>query len=115
MITKIKEHGKMADDKVFVDGMIIKRRENAPSFVKCSLSFKCKEFYAFMQKNHKDGWLNIDIKVSKQGKIYAEVDTWEPENKQGGGDNWGEPAPKDTRDFSEGDPDDQGSTENIPF
>ena len=102
-----KEHGKMADEKLFVDGMIIKRKENAPSFVKCSLAFKCKEFHEFMQKNHKDGWLNVDIKVSKQGKIYAEVDTWQPK-AESGGDNWGSSEPQTT-------PADFKPTDDIPF
>jgi len=84
----------MADEKLFVDGMIIKRKPSAPAFVKCSLSFKCKEFTEFARKHHKDGWLNVDIKVSKNGKIYAEVDTWEPEKKGSGGDNWGSTPPQ---------------------
>ena len=95
-------------DKLFVDGMIVKRKENAPSFVKCSLAFRCKDFHQFMQKNHNDGWLNVDLKVSKNGKLYAEVDTWKPNKAES--NDWGEPpVGEDTRDFSDGNPDD------IPF
>jgi hypothetical protein len=100
----------MADEKLFVDGMIIKKKPNAPQFVKCSLSFKCKDFTEFMRKHHNKGWLNVDLKVSKGGKLYAEVDTWKPKSEQGGDDWSGEPEPEDTRDFSNGDPD-----EEIPF
>ncbi len=105
----------MADDKKFVDGMIVKRKPKAPDFVKCSLSFKCADFVTFMKANHKKGWLNVDLKMSKGGKLYAEVDTWEPEAKEGG--DWGgdtptaKPAPTDDRDYSDGDPD--GS--EVPF
>jgi len=95
-------------DKKFVDGMIVKRKPKAPDFVKCSLSFKCKEFYAFMKENNNDGWLNVDLKVSKQGKLYAEVDDWQPKKKDDDWDN--PPVGEDTRDFSDGDPDD-----DIPF
>ena len=33
----------MNDEKIFVDGMIVKRNENAPDFVICNLSLKRKE------------------------------------------------------------------------
>lgn len=67
-------------DKVFVDGMIVK--DAKPDFVKCKVSISCKEFDAFMNANHKNGWLNIDVKESKNGKLYAELDTWEPKSQQ---------------------------------
>ena len=72
----------MSDEKVFVDGMIVKRRDKAPDFVIASLSLKCAELVEFMQKHHRDGWVNIDIKRSKKGgKLYAELDTWQPTQK----------------------------------
>ena len=44
-------------DIEFVDGLIFKLpHENAPEFV-----------------------INIDLKVSREGKAYASVDTWSPE------------------------------------
>jgi hypothetical protein len=72
----------MSDEKIFVDGMIVKRRENAPDFVICNLSLKGTELVAFMRKHHKDGWLNIQVKLSKGGKYYAELDTWQPTQGQ---------------------------------
>jgi hypothetical protein len=69
-------------DKIFVDGMIVKRRENAPDFVVASLSIKAREMLEFMKAHHKDGWLNIDIKTARSGKMYAELDTWEPTQKE---------------------------------
>ena len=68
----------MSDDKIFVDGMIVKRHENAPDFVICSLSLKGKELTEFMRQHHKEGWVNIQVKRSKGGKLYAELDTWKP-------------------------------------
>ena len=68
----------MSDEKIFVDGMIVKRNPNAPDFVICSLSLKCEELVAFMRKHHKDKWVNVQVKQSKGGKYYAELDTWQP-------------------------------------
>lgn len=68
----------MSDEKIFVDGMIVKRNPNAPDFVICNLSLKCEELVAFMRKHHKDKWVNVQVKQSKGGKYYAELDTWQP-------------------------------------
>jgi len=70
-------------DNVFIDGMIFKRpRENAPDFVKGSISIKCAEFYDYMKANIKDGWLNIDLLESKGGKYYAKLNDYNPEKKE---------------------------------
>jgi len=120
-------------DKVFTDGMIIKwlgpndpnRRQNAPDFVLGSISFKCADFYKCMKENNNDGWMNVDIKRSQGGKLYAEVDTWKKEQQQPqqqapvAKDNSFDPPPptEDTRDFSNGNPDDNpfDPTQDIPF
>ena len=68
----------MSADKVFAAGMIVKRNENAPEFVLCNLSVKVDEFAAFAQQHQSNGWLNIQCKVGKSGKMYAELDTWKP-------------------------------------
>ena len=69
----------MNDEKVFADGMIAKApHQNAPDFVICGLSIKGKEFTDFMRSHHKEGWINIQVKRSKGGKYYAELDTWQP-------------------------------------
>ncbi len=59
--------------------MIVKlRRENAPEWVKASLSFKVEEFIAFLQKNDNNGWVNVDLLESKGGKLYGSLNTWKP-------------------------------------
>ena len=68
----------MSEEKVFVDGMIVKRRDNAPDFVICNLSLKGAELVEFMRQHQKDGWVNVQVKRSKGGKLYAELDTWQP-------------------------------------
>jgi hypothetical protein len=68
----------MADEKIFVNGLIFKeRREGAPDFVIGSLSIKAEELIAFLQEHTKpDGWVNIDIKESRGGKLYCELNTY---------------------------------------
>jgi hypothetical protein len=77
-------------DKIFVKGLYAKDLENAPDFIKARFSVNCKDFCEFMKANEKKGWLNIDIKESKEGRLYAELDTWEP-NQQSSPEDTGCP------------------------
>jgi hypothetical protein len=66
-------------EKEFVDGMLIKApRDNAPEFVKCAISIKRSELGNWLRAKQ-DEWINLDIKVGKSGKWYAEVNNWKPE------------------------------------
>ena len=84
-----KQNGNMAD-VIFPDGMIVKKKPNAPDFVKCSISFKVEEFIQCLRDHDNNGWVNMDLKVSKAGKLYADIDNWKPD---GGGTPDAEPAP----------------------
>lgn len=64
-------------EKVFADGIIFKRNDNAPSFAIGKLSFKVEEAISFLKANEKKGWVNLNINQSQNGKFYIEVDTWE--------------------------------------
>ncbi len=65
-------------EKIFVDGMIFKRpKEGAPEFIKGNISIKVAEFGVFIAKHEKNGWVNLDLKSSKEGKLYLELNTWE--------------------------------------
>ena len=65
-------------EKIFANGLIIKRNEKAPDFVICNLSFKVGDFVKFLDDNSKNGWVNIQIKRAKDGvKLYGELDLWE--------------------------------------
>jgi hypothetical protein len=68
----------MSDDKIFAAGFIAKRHERAPDFVTCSLSIKVGEAITFLQNNEREGWVNLQVKQSKNGKYYVELDTWQP-------------------------------------
>jgi hypothetical protein len=63
--------------KVFADGFSFKRNDNAPEFVVGRQSVKVDEAVTFLQQHQKNGWVNIDIKQSKKGTYYCELDTWE--------------------------------------
>jgi hypothetical protein len=71
------------NDIVFVDGMIVKKpHQNAPDFVKATVSFKMKEFVEWGREHHKEGWVNVQIKESKGGKLYAALDTFTPSKQE---------------------------------
>jgi hypothetical protein len=73
----------MSDDIVFADGMIVKKpHQNAPDFVKATVSFKMKEFVEWGRLHHKEGWVNVQIKESKGGKLYAALDTFTPSKQE---------------------------------
>ncbi len=38
----------MSEEKIFIDGLIVKRSENAPDFVVCSLSVKVDALVPFI-------------------------------------------------------------------
>jgi len=65
-------------EKIFVDGMIVKRNDKAPEYVLCNLSIKVAELVPFLEQHQSNGWVNVQCMVSKAGKHYAELDTWKP-------------------------------------
>lgn len=71
-------------ETIFVDGMIFKKKhDNAPDFVLGSVSIKADELTAFLEKHKKDdGWVNIDLLKSKEGKPYFKLNTFKPEPKE---------------------------------
>ena len=75
----------MSEEAIFPNGLIFKLpRDNAPEFIKGSISIKTEELITFLRSQ--DGeWVNLDLKVSKNGKAYAQVNTWKPDNQQSSG------------------------------
>lgn len=68
----------MSKDKVFADGFLFKRRENAPEFVIGNISVKVDEAVAFLNTHQKNGWVNLNVLTSQSGKPYVELDTFVP-------------------------------------
>lgn len=70
-------------EKKFADGLRVSRRDNAPDFVVCQLGFKADEFEAFLRANvTQGGWVNVDVKRSKTGNLYAELNDWKPDTRR---------------------------------
>lgn len=69
-------------EALFLNGLIFKMpRENAPDFIKGSLSIKREEMIQALSELD-DDWINLDLKVSRQGKSYAQINEWKPSNQQ---------------------------------
>lgn len=69
----------MSSNIVFVDGMICKRNAKAPDYAICKLSIKKSEMVPFLNAQSGD-WVNIEIlKAKASDKLYAKLDTWEPD------------------------------------
>ena len=75
----------MAQEEIkFVDGLIVKApHQNAPTFVKASISIKVEDLGKWLRAKFKAGneWVNIDVKESKGGKWYAAVSNFKPKPK----------------------------------
>ena len=66
-------------DIEFVDGLIVKApHPNAPDFVKLKISINRKSLGNWLRAKD-DEWINVDVKESREGKLYASVDTWQPD------------------------------------
>jgi hypothetical protein len=67
--------------KEFAKGFIFKRNDNAPEWAIGKLSIKAQEAIQFINEKNNGGWLNLEIKKSKEGKFYIELDTYEAKQK----------------------------------
>lgn len=72
-------------DKIWADGFVFERKDNAPQFIIGRLSCSVNKAIEFLEKHRNEkGWVNISIKQSKGGAYYMELDTWKPEKKEDG-------------------------------
>lgn len=71
-------------EKIFTNGIRFEKpREGSPDFVKGRLSFKVDEAVAFLEKyKNEKGWLNCDLKKSKEGKLYLELNQFKPKTSE---------------------------------
>lgn len=70
-------------DKIFADGLFFKRpSDKAPKFIIGNLSVNIEKFTKFIQEQQTEkGWVNLDIKESRNGTIYIELNTYKREEK----------------------------------
>lgn len=65
-------------DIEFIPGLIAKAPgDKAPEYVKCKLSIKRAELLEWLE-SQTDEWINGEVKVSRNGKMYVQRDTWKP-------------------------------------
>lgn len=65
-------------EKIFAQGMVVKdRRPGTPEWVKANVAFNVQEFIQTLQQNEHNGWVNVVIKKSQNGKLYCEVDDYQ--------------------------------------
>ncbi len=69
-------------EKVFANGFSFKRREGAPDFVIGQQSIKVDEAISFLKENQKNGWVNLNVNKARSGKLYVELDTFEPKKQK---------------------------------
>jgi hypothetical protein len=87
----------MSNDIKFVDGLIVKApHENAPDFVKCSISIKRADLGNWLRAQEGE-WINVQVKESKGGKWYAAVDEWKPSQEAASAKS--QPVPADDFDY----------------
>ena len=80
----------MSNEREFVDGLIVKPpHDRAPEYVKAHLSIKREELISWLSAKD-DEWINLDVKVSKNGKWYAAVNDWKPDGQSRAGTNRGQ-------------------------
>lgn len=69
------------DKKYFPKGLFYNEpHPKAPDFVMGNINIKVSEFKAYLDKVNGDT-LKLDLKVNKEGKGYAEVNTYKPEKQ----------------------------------
>jgi hypothetical protein len=59
-------------------------KENAPNWVVGKVSINKEQFLGWLekQKANDKGYVRLDVKRSKEGKIYASLDTWKPSGER---------------------------------
>lgn len=71
-------------DKIFANGLFFTEPlQSAPAFVMGKLKIKADDAIEFIQANVNDGgWITLDIKKSKGGKCYLEVNNFKKQGEE---------------------------------
>lgn len=114
----------MEQEKHFADGMMWQDpHEKAPNFIKGKICINVKKFTAWLETKKEfvseKGWLNIQLKESRNGTMYFELDTYKPTPKADTGEVPTEQLPNFNEMVDEvtgtSYTDDDGTVKNIPF
>lgn len=65
----------------FLDGFWVEKpHPNAPSFILAKVSLNVEKLQKALKESG-EKFINLDIKESKEGTFYAQIDEWKPEQK----------------------------------
>jgi hypothetical protein len=85
----------MASDNKFVDGLrVYSPRDGAPDFVICNLVINVQELAAWLARQSGD--VRVDVKRSRNDKLYASVNDWRPEGQRQERQRPAQPTPEET-------------------
>lgn len=102
----------MSDNK-FIPGLFFKDpHQNAPDFVMAKGSIKVADLRAWLAEQSGE-WVNFDLKRSREGKPYAQIDDWKPDGNRGGGHGGPRPTQRPARATDA--PRDDDFEDDIPF
>lgn len=71
-------------ETIFTDGLVFRMpSEKAPDFILLQMAVNSTKFFRWCQEHQDErGWVNITIKRSQKGTVYADLDTWKPQKKE---------------------------------
>ncbi len=64
-------------EKIFIKGLNAKRGEKAPEWIIANVGINMADLIVASNQYAKNGWLNVTLKKSKEGKMYFELDQYE--------------------------------------
>ena len=78
----------------FAEGLIAKKGYwNKADEPHVKISIKVEEFIQWLKENESKGWVNVEVKTSKKGNVFAVLDTWTPDKDKTETGHQGSPAP----------------------
>ena len=74
------------NDKNFSEGLYFS--ESDQQFIHMKIGLNKKQLAVFLKKElgNPNEWINIDVKKAKNGKLYGEINTYNPKDKLGSQD-----------------------------
>lgn len=74
----------MDDKNILAEGFYFDRpKEGAPEWVKGKISVQTDKAIPFLEKHKNEkSYVNLDLLVSKEGKLYLRLNNWKPEKKE---------------------------------
>ena len=66
----------------YLNGLWVEKpHEKAPDFVKAKMSINVEKMLETL-KSSKEKYINLQLKESKDGRLYAEIDEWKPDKNE---------------------------------